>query len=584
MKKTVLCLALAALSAGSVLNAATQLTGGVSVSLDGILANEDNAAAKNVMAYSAGSLFVAGNFDTAFGGITPLTTNDAFIIKYGRGMTEAWKVQLMGAATVTAMLVDGNGGVYVAGVYADEVIVGSTDGNTKTITGYQMKDDISGELVPSEYKAASFIAHYDGNGVLLGVNDIIPAHDPALDETGMYYPSDNDGGTLFAITELFEINGGIYAVGTLKGQITSDDATETATSGSYNLGMGGFYFDASKAGVIIKFDDDLSVASFPVIAASKSFEASSTSENVVSMTAAVSGSKLYIGLNTMGTIDIKVNDKTETISHDAVNENYGYNFGYSVLAIDTNSDQLQLKDFGIVETEDEFTFTSIDEMEVVGDKLIVTGMFQTALGFDKSIVPTSSSDMYVAAINTSDLNTAWAVATGYNEGDAGKYDEAIAGSAILSDVAYIYGYSEQKSDLAKQASLFYSVDLSNGTIENMNPEDYIFGMVGDDSSIATAHTTVPVSGITFTAYGDFVAGVDNIAADNAQQVNVYPNPVADVLYFSLPCDVQVYSLDGKQVLDVAGATSVDVSGLNSGVYVVKTVTAGETSFCKVLKK
>ena len=211
-------------------------------------------------------------------------------------------------------------------------------------------------------------------------------------------------------------------------------------------------------------------------------------------------------------------------------------------------------------------------------------MFQTALGFDKNIVPTSSSDMYVAAINTSDLNTAWAVATGYNEGDAANYDEAIGGSAIFSDVAYIYGYSEQKSDLAKQAPLFYSVNLSNGTIENMNPKDYIFGIAGDGSSVATAHTTIPVSGITFTAYGEFVAGVDNIAADKAQQVNVYPNPVADVLYFSLPCDVQVYSLDGKQVLDVAGATSVDVSGLNSGVYVVKTVTAGETSFCKVLKK
>ena len=86
MKKTVLCLALAALSAGSALNAATQLTGGVSVSLDGILANDENAAEKNVMTYSAGSLFVAGNFDTAFGGISPLTTSDAFIIKYDRGM------------------------------------------------------------------------------------------------------------------------------------------------------------------------------------------------------------------------------------------------------------------------------------------------------------------------------------------------------------------------------------------------------------------------------------------------------------------------------------------------------------------
>ena len=43
MKKTVLCMALAALSAGSALNAAVSLTGGTSVSLSGILADAENA-------------------------------------------------------------------------------------------------------------------------------------------------------------------------------------------------------------------------------------------------------------------------------------------------------------------------------------------------------------------------------------------------------------------------------------------------------------------------------------------------------------------------------------------------------------
>ena len=68
MKKNVLCLALlAAISAGSAASAATALTGGKSVSLDGILADAENAPAKNVMAYSGNSLYASGNFDTPMG-------------------------------------------------------------------------------------------------------------------------------------------------------------------------------------------------------------------------------------------------------------------------------------------------------------------------------------------------------------------------------------------------------------------------------------------------------------------------------------------------------------------------------------
>ena len=92
MKKTVLCLALlATISAGSAASAATALTGGKSVSLDGILADAENAPAKNVIAYSGNSLYASGNFDTPFGGMSPLTTSDAFIIKYSTGMVEHGK-------------------------------------------------------------------------------------------------------------------------------------------------------------------------------------------------------------------------------------------------------------------------------------------------------------------------------------------------------------------------------------------------------------------------------------------------------------------------------------------------------------
>ncbi len=579
MKKTVLCMALAALSAGSALNAAVSLTGGTSVSLSGILADAENAPAKNVMAYSGNSLYASGNFDTAFGEMSPLTTSDAFIIKYSTGMVEQWKVQLMGSATVSAMLADGDGGIYVAGTYADEVVVGSTDGNTKTINGYEEYGE------PVAFKAASFVAHYNAEGVLLAVGTIMPTQDAELNN----YATENglwamilEGDTYCRVSKLLDLNGSVHAVVDFKGAISTADNSVAVASGSYaNVEFG--LAAPSAAGAVVEFNDALEVVSFPVVLKSRFCgDGNTADENVSSLTAAAVGSQLYVAFNSVGTINVSAYNTSEQVVNEMPVEG-GHNYGYTIVSANAETKEAQVKNYTTVSVSEDTQATSIGDMEVAGDKLIVTGMFQTALGFDSDITATSSSDMYVAAINTSDLNTAWAVATGYNEGDANDYNEAITGSAIFGDVAYIYGCNEQKSDRAKQASLSYSVDLSNATIENMNPEDYIFGMAGDGTSVATAHTTVPVSGITFTAYGEF-AGVDNIAADKTQQVSVYPNPVADVLNFSLPCDAQVYALDGSLMLSAADAKSLDVTGLTGGVYIVKITVAGETSYIKIMKK
>lgn len=576
MKKTVLCMALAALSAGSALNAAVSLTGGTSVSLSGILADAENAPAKNVMAYSGNSLYASGNFDTAFGEMSPLTTSDAFIIKYSTGMVEQWKVQLMGTASVTTMVADGNGGIYVGGTFADIVEMGSTDGSTQSIEGYQEAG------VATVFKAASFVAHYNADGVLLGVGTVVPTHDPALDATGIYFPDAEYGDTQFALSKLLVSGGKLYGVGTLKGQITNVAATETATSGSYDAFGIGFYMPAT-AGVVVEFGSDLTVSSIPVVATGKTFaDGLQSAEEVVSMSATASDSNLYVGFNSIGNIDVNIFGTKSTVDN-PLSVDGGYNIAYTIMSIGLEAKESNIETFDITHIDVDYISTAINDMTVADGNLIITGLFQSSLGFDQSVNAVSSSDMYVASLNTADLSLNWAKATGYNEGEATDYEETITGSAIFGDVAYIYGCNEQKSDRAKQASLFYSVDLSNATIENMNPEDYIFGMAGDGTSVATAHTTVPVSGITFTAYGEF-AGVDNIAADKTQQVSVYPNPVADVLNFSLPCDAQVYALDGSLMLSAADAKSLDVTGLTGGVYIVKITVAGETSYIKIMKK
>ena len=583
MKKIVTCLAIAALSAGSVLNAQpvawTSLSGLYDPNRGG------DEPTQNVMAYSGTDLYVSGHFNTPFKGMVPTTNSDAFIIKYNQDMTEQWAVQLSGVASVTAMLADDNGGMYVAGTFAAEVTMGSTDGNVKKITGYVDKD--WNEYV--EYEGASFVAHYDAAGVLLAVGTILPDKDQELED----YAAENgimvlyDENPCCTITKLINFGGNLHAVVVFEGKVSSNDGSKNAVSGWYAQLMDGFGLgEPMQAGAVVKLNEALNAESFPVVVASRSGAAGNESgEDVTSFAAASDGSKLYVAFNSTGTINVTTDNGSDQVVNEMPGVEGGYNYGYTIAAVDTEAAGLQVKNYTTVYVSDLTRATTIDDIEVAGSDLVVTGMFQTALGFDQSITPVSGSDMYVASIDASSLETNWAVATGYNEGEELDNKEFIDGSMILDDVAFVYGSNENTNNSEKQASLLYAVDLTDKSAEKMDFSDYVFGMAGMNAGqyIAMAHTSLPVTGVVISIT-DKTTGVQSVAADKAQQVNVYPNPVADVLYFSLPCDVQVYSLDGKQVLDVAGATSVDVSGLNSGVYVVKTVTAGETSFCKVLKK
>lgn len=582
MKKIVTCLAIAALSAGSVLNAQpvawTSLSGLYDPNRGG------DEPTQNVMAYSGTDLYVSGNFNTPFKGMVPTTNSDAFIIKYNQDMTEQWAVQLSGVASVTAMLADDNGGMYVAGTFAAEVTMGSTDGNVKKITGYV--DKTWDEYV--EYEGASFVAHYDAAGVLLAVGTILPDKDQELEdyatENGMFIFY--DGNPCCTVSKLINVDGNVYAVAEFEGAVSSADGSKKVVSGSYaniDFMMG----ELLRAGTVIELSDELSAESFPVVVASRSFaDGNETGEEVTSFAAASDGSKIYVAFNSTGTINVTTDNGSEQVVNEMPGAEGGYNFGYTIVAVDTKAADMQVKNYDTVYVSELTQATEINDMEVTGSGLIVTGLFQTALGFDQSVTPVSGSDMYVASINASSLETNWAVATGYNEGEGLDNKEFIDGSMILDDVAFVYGSNENTNNSEKQASLLYAVDLTDKSAEKMDFSDYVFGMAGMNAGqyIAMAHTSsLPVTGVVISIT-DKTTGVQSVAADKAQQVNVYPNPVTDVLYFSLPCDVQVYSLDGKQLLDVAGVTSVDVTGLNSGVYVVKTVTAGETSFCKVLKK
>jgi hypothetical protein len=66
---------------------------------------------------------------------------------------------------------------------------------------------------------------------------------------------------------------------------------------------------------------------------------------------------------------------------------------------------------------------------------------------------------------------------------------------------------------------------------------------------------------------DSIAGTPVVAA--AGEIKLYPNPAANVVYISAPVavNVQLMSVEGKLLQEVANATSISLEGYASGVYI-----------------
>ena len=234
MKKTLLMIA-----ACGVLTAAQAQTD-VAVWSDAFTtvdATEDVNYKAPVAVAADGSTYVTGNFTQAFAfGTTFLenTANSAYLAKYNAAGEKQWAVALKGAATIKAIDTDANGNVYIAGVFADIVEVGST-GETETING--MADETE--------QVSGFIAAYNADGQLLKVKTIIPEADADVLASEMYWP---EGGEVYFTINHLEVSGTtLYVSAKYTGDVTVDGMK---WEGEYWI-IGGFmYSDVPSNGIM----------------------------------------------------------------------------------------------------------------------------------------------------------------------------------------------------------------------------------------------------------------------------------------------------------------------------------------------
>ena len=219
------------------------------------------------------------------------------------------------------------------------------------------------------------------------------------------------------------------------------------------------------------------------------------------------------------------------------------------------------------------------------NSLIIEGTFNsTSLAFDGTLNYTGADDVFAAKLNKSDLTVIKAQKSGIDEGDANKNEEVWMASAV-SNNHLMQAIKTNVVNKENLNSFLMTSDLSNqltATTTTQAAQKFITGLSANDNKVVmTTVTSATTPTITYEVSNVVFTGVNNKFVTD---INVYPNPVSNVVKLSKTCDVTLLSITGTRIKQAKGVNSLDISELPSGIYYIIVSTEKGTDTFKVSKK
>ena len=163
--------------------------------------------------------------------------------------------------------------------------------------------------------------------------------------------------------------------------------------------------------------------------------------------------------------------------------------------------------------------------------------------------PNTPQNLTVIAFVQNELRLTWDAVEGATKYNVYQFDELLG--SISSTSVDIY-------DLASDTRYCFSVSAIVGGVESAR-------------SAEVCETTLKEESI----------------AELTSSINVYPNPVNDVLFIETEVEINevvVYDVYGRQQVNMTTGQQVDVANLNSGIYFVKVVTENGEVVKRFVKK
>lgn len=363
--------------------------------------------------YATGSYDKAVSFDTNVSLAEP-EMKSAFLVKYSNDGSAKWAVALEGNVTITAVAADANG-VVVAGVFMDEVTVGSKDGQTKTITG-----------VPDAWDPVSgFIASYDVNGNLKAIKSFLPTVDSEIVDQYFWFEPQ------FTPKKLALVNGQIY--------VSAAYSEDSKLSDDMTLKGNAFYSEEMwcmmdvPSFALISFDRDLTN---PAILYNVVSETSSAPQ---SFNFVVEGTDVYVAGAGQGKLTISGN-ATGTLEYAMLGDGTVEN-GMFVIKNDV------ITKYGATPTARLNINNSVDYMGVTDGKLVLVGTFSDNLPFDNSKTESMSNATYIVELDGATVVSA--DVTAIEKADANER-EVLTGAIFNADGAIATGYLYDATYKAEQ--------------------------------------------------------------------------------------------------------------------------------------
>lgn len=558
MRKTVLSI-IAAASFITASAAVPTLTENWSKSLTGI--NESPNYVTPVKTDATGAVIATGTFDTDFefakNTLEALGTS-SYILKYAADGTPAWGVALTGAATISAVDTDTDGNVYVAGTFADKVVFNTTSGEPITKMGMTVDGAATTKL------NASFIAKYSADGKVEAVETFIPEYLPELVESGIYFPEDGD--VQFTINNLAVSDAKVYASALFTGKTTKGNTT---FEGSYYDAWGGgfLYMDMDNAAVFSLNTKDLSEctkeAALTLVA--PTFMAM---EKAINANLLVVDGQLYAGFVGVGTFNLSFGSSSKEVTFTPDGDTGNNEYGYAIISANGSVSVSTISD-------------ASQPVESIASLIMNDGNLYAVATTDGTGIPgsvteqtiTGSSEIFVLTIDPATMTLKGSNPYSYNAGGEAEKEnfEVALDAAPVGNALYInFREFNFNHELIGAKSVIF-----DGTAFTEAPVAAT-GVSTADKAVAFGQVTA--EGVTFSSYSSSVSGITDITTDGG--VSVFPNPVVDVLNFSEPVDVIIYSLNGSVVKTASQVSTLNVTDLATGLYIVK---AGDKAV-RVIKK
>lgn len=156
--------------------------------------------------------------------------------------------------------------------------------------------------------------------------------------------------------------------------------------------------------------------------------------------------------------------------------------------------------------------------------------------------------------------------------------------STISDIQTSYGNNANSikalPKFISDTDLHVAQTSDNSAIDNKGVS--LTDVTVDIDNEARSATTPDIGADEFTIETLAVNDVTNKA-----KIQVYPNPVIDVLTVSSDkkvSNISVYNVGGQLIQQANNANVINLAKLSSGVYFVKTVVEGKTEMTKVIKK